>query len=77
MRRKAVKKPKKEMSQIDTIVIVGNGFDIWQGLDTNYSQFQKYYLTHRDEILKKLHIKKHVFITQNGQKIKCSDVEII
>jgi hypothetical protein len=77
LRRKAVKKPNEDRSKIDTIVIIGNGFDIWQGLNTSYSQFQQYYLTHRDEILKSLHIEKRVFIDTDGQRIECSDVEII
>lgn len=67
----------KKTSQIDTLIIIGNGFDIWQGVNTSYAQFQKYYLEHRDEILRKLHIKKHIFIDQYGQKIKCGDVELI
>lgn len=76
-KRKALKKSKEKMPKIDTIVIIGNGFDIWQGLNTSYSQFQQYYIMHRDEILNRLHIKKHVFINKVGQKIECSDVEII
>lgn len=78
LRNKKEKEPyQKERTKIDTIVIIGNGFDIWQGLNTSYSQFQQYYLTHRDEILKKLHIKKHVFMDQYGEEIECSDVELI
>lgn len=76
-RRKTIETRQKKFPKIDTIVIVGNGFDIWQGLHTSYSQFQQYYLAHRDEILKKHHIKKHIFIDQDGQKIECSDVELI
>ncbi|MBQ3291522.1 MAG: hypothetical protein IJH43_04010 [Mogibacterium sp.] len=44
---------------IDTLIIVGNGFDIWQGLKTSYSSFQQYYYDHIDDILKQLHLKKH------------------
>ena len=44
---------------INTLVLIGNGFDRWQGLNTSYSDFQKYYLAHRDEILKKLHINEY------------------
>lgn len=28
---------------IDTIVIVGNGFDRWLGLNSSYSDFQNYF----------------------------------
>lgn len=43
----------------DTLIIIGNGFDIWQGLHTSYGQFQNYYLEHREEILRKLKFKKY------------------
>ena len=52
------KQPTERLPQIDTIVIIGNGFDRWQGLNTSYADFQTYYHEHSDEILKKLHIKK-------------------
>ncbi|HBG22764.1 MAG TPA: hypothetical protein DDW83_05855, partial [Peptococcaceae bacterium] len=61
----------------DTLVIIGNGFDIWQDLHTGYNEFQKYYLLHRDEIMKRLRIKKKVFQDESGQKIAISDVELI
>lgn len=61
----------------DTIVIIGNGFDIWQGYSTSYKEFQKYYLANRDRILRKLHIRKHVYLDEAGQKISLSDVELI
>ena len=61
----------------DTLVIIGNGFDIWQGLHTGYNEFQKHYLLHRDEIMKRLRIKKKVFQDESGQKIAISDVELI
>lgn len=65
------------MGQIDTLIIVGNGFDIWQGINTRYSDFQKYYLQHRDEILKKLRIKKKCYSVDGGEKLPVTDVEII
>lgn len=78
---KIEKKCEKESGKIDTIVIIGNGFDRWQGLDTSYSSFQRYYIEHRDKILKKLHLKKHVYIRclddKEGQREEWSDVELI
>lgn len=62
---------------IDTIVVIGNGFDIWQGLNTHYSEFQEYYLKHRNEIMKKLRIKLHKYIDQDGEEVQVNDVEII
>ena len=61
----------------DTLIIVGNGFDCWQGLDTSYAHFQNYYTAHRDEILKKLGIKNHIVIEENGKRRTISDVELI
>lgn len=62
---------------IDTLVIIGNGFDIWQGLDTRYSNFYEYYLKHRKSILKKLHLKEHMVFNDLGEKLFFSDVELI
>lgn len=61
----------------DTLIIIGNGFDRWQGLDTSYNAFQKYYLLHRDEILKKLRIEKMGIRRINGIIEEFSDVELI
>lgn len=65
------------MTKKDTLVIIGNGFDIWQGLNTSYSEFRKYYLSHRDEILKKLWIKKKKISDDEGNSYEISDVELI
>ena len=67
---------------IDTIIIIGNGFDRWQGLNTSYADFHRYYLEHRDEIIRKLHIRKRVYEyspDKNGKKRRAewSDVEVI
>ena len=59
---------------IDTIFVIGNGFDIWQGLNTRYCEFQKYYLEHRDSILKRLHIKPVEIVDEDGKFFKISDV---
>lgn len=61
----------------DTLVIIGNGFDIWQGLHTGYNEFKKYYHLHRDNIMKRLRIKKKKVQDENGQDIMISDVELI
>lgn len=73
------KKTKKEVSftSKDTLIIIGNGFDIWQGLNTGYDQFRKYYILHRDEIMKRLRIKKKTFLDESGKEIAISDVELI
>lgn len=71
------KKTERAYTPKDTLIIIGNGFDIWQGNPTSYGQFQEYYLTHRDEIMKKLGIEKKVYQDNEGQKISISDVELI
>lgn len=54
------KKPTKKLPTptIDTIIIIGNGFDRWQGLNTSYADFQTYYHEHLNEILKKTSYQK-------------------
>lgn len=71
------KKPTERPPKIDTIEIIGNGFDRWQGLNTSYADFQTYYHEHLDEILKKLHIKKNKYISPDGTVEEWSDVELI
>lgn len=58
---------------IDTIVIIGNGFDRWLGLNTSYSDFHKYYLEHRDELAKK----KYRMELEDGSIEEFTDVELI
>ena len=71
------KKTTESPSPIDTIVVIGNGFDRWQGLNTSYADFQTYYHEHLDEILKKLHIKKRKYVSPDGTTEEWSDVELI
>lgn len=61
----------------DTLIIIGNGFDRWQWLDTSYDAFRQYYLLHRDEIMKKLHIRKKEIRYSNKCIEEFSDVELI
>ena len=61
----------------DTLIIIGNGFDRWQELDTSYNAFRQYYLLHRDEIMKKLHIRKKEIRYSNKCIEEFSDVELI
>lgn len=61
----------------DTLVVIGNGFDLWQGLPTRYAQFREYYFAHRDEILKRLHIKKQNVRQADGSWAALTDVERI
>lgn len=61
----------------DTLIIVGNGFDIWQGINTSYADFEKYYISHCDEIMRKLRIKLIVVTYEDGHTRNVSDVEMM
>lgn len=62
--------------KIDTLVIIGNGFDIWQNLDTSYFKFREYYTAHRDEILQELAIER-IEVVEDGVKRYLTPVEMI
>lgn len=68
---------KSKSSNACTLIIIGNGFDLWQGINTAYSDFENYYHAHRDEILKQLHIKPFTIRNANGEAVEVSDVEMI
>lgn len=59
------------------IIVIGNGFDIWQGLNTRYSDFKNYYYEHRKTIAKKLLIKPHKVKLPNNELIEIFDAELI
>lgn len=69
---------------IDTLFLIGNGFDIWQGLNTRYAAFEKYYEEHLEEVLYRLHLKKRILTDkdgnavtdENGTPVAYSDVEL-
>lgn len=69
--------PKRKNVSIDTLVVIGNGFDRWQGLNTSYFAFRDYYLAHRDRIMRSLGIRKKVIRCSSGPDIVLSDVELI
>ena len=47
-------------SKYKNLFIIGNGFDLWQGLPTSYGNFKEYYRNHIQEIVKARHIKATV-----------------
>lgn len=63
-------------TKINTLILIGNGFDRWQGLDTSYSSFCKFYKENIKDVLKKLHIKEHKYIS-NGVIKYNNDVDIV
>ena len=66
-----------ECDEIDTLVIIGNGFDMWQQINSSYFEFQKYYLQRRDDILRQLGIKKLMVTDYDGLERHLSPVELI
>ena len=85
LRRKKKEPVQPAAPHKDTLILIGNGFDIWQGLNTSYSQFEEYYYAHREEILRKLRIKAYKIygadrkpkLDQTGKPVVCSDVELL
>lgn len=68
----------RQTKTVDTLILTGNGFDIWQGLQTDYGEFEKYYLANRDAILEKLGLTKHWHIIEDdGTEELFGDVEMI
>ena len=49
--------PAEQRTPVDTLILIGNGFDIWQNLDTSYRSFERYYEAHLDEVLELFHLK--------------------
>ena len=70
------KKPSLPKKSIDTLIVVGNGFDCWQGLDTSYASFHRYYQAHREMLMRQLHIPGWV-IRENGRSHRIGPVEIL
>lgn len=59
------------------IIVIGNGFDIWQGLNTRYTEFSRYYYEHRKSIAKKLFVRPHKIMLDKNTSKELFDVEII
>ena len=64
-------------TKIDTLVVVGNGFDVWQGLPTTFGSFRNFYFSHREEILKKLRLPLFDVVFDDGTIEYVSDVELV
>lgn len=65
------------MEKIDTLIIIGNGFDIWQGIRTSYSDFENYYHENLPKILKKLHLKPVIVREEGEPELHISSVEML
>lgn len=58
------------------LVVIGNGFDLWQGLPTSYSNFEKFYIKNRSDILRRLKIKPY-YRTDDEGEFEYTDVELL
>lgn len=59
------------------LFVIGNGFDLWCGLPTNFSEFKDYYYKYRDSIMESCNIRYKEIYFENEQIGKFSDVELI
>lgn len=62
---------------IDTLILVGNGFDMWQGISTSYADFEQYYIDHLPSIMERLYIQPWDIEDGDGNKRIVSDVEML
>ena len=60
--------PIEQRTPVDTLILIGNGFDIWQNLDTSYQSFEKYYEAHLGEMLERLHLNIQNIMTMGHQQ---------
>lgn len=59
------------------LVIIGNGFDRWQGLPTAYDEFRKYYSAHLDETMNDLGIHSKTISEPDGTTKTVTPVELV
>lgn len=61
---------------VNKLFIIGNGFDLWCGLPTNFSVFKDYYYKYRDSIMERCNIRyKEIYYDEQIRKF--SDVELL
>ena len=64
-------------SKYRNLIIIGNGFDCWQGIPTSYENFRLYYAEHIYEVANSLGCKLYTVTDKNGNDKKITAVEII
>ena len=63
--------------KVKNLILVGNGFDLWQGLPTSYERFRQYYAEHIEEIMKRLKLKIRRIRKSDGTICYATPVELI
>ena len=64
-------------SKYRNLVIIGNGFDRWQGLPTSYDSFRQFYRDHADAVLSALHFPKYEIPLSDGTTAHCSAADLV
>ena len=59
------------------MIIVGNGFDFWQGIPTFYERFRQYYFDHIEEVAKELGCVFYLIKDKSGNIKNVTAVELI
>lgn len=64
-------------SKYKNLIIIGNGFDRWQGIPTSYEKFRLYYQEHVFDVAEELGYKIYHIKDNDGTEKKVTAVEII
>ena len=64
-------------SKYRKLILIGNGFDRWQGLPTSYDKFRKYYAVHIDEAMSVLGIPLKTITEPDGTEKTITPVEFV
>ena len=64
-------------SNYKNLIIIGNGFDCWQGIPTSYEKFRIYYSDHVEEAANKLGYSFYTIKDKAGIEKKVTAVELI
>lgn len=64
-------------SKYKNLIIIGNGFDCWQGIPTSYEKFRLYYAEHINTVAEKLGCKFYSITDKDGNEKRITAVEMI
>lgn len=64
-------------SKYRNLIIIGNGFDCWQGIPTSYEKFRLYYIEHIEEAAEALGLEFYTIKDKSGAEKKVTAVELI
>lgn len=64
-------------SRYRNLIIIGNGFDCWQGIPTSYEQFRLYYAAHAQSVAEAMGCKLYSITDEAGNEKKLTAVELV